>query len=132
MLAARPADRLAGLALGLGGDGAGVDDDRVGQARRRARAADHLALEGVQPAAEGDDLDARHRHELTPIRESSGVEARPRRLSAAGPVMMTWPSSRQSIVELAAVEQHRGAPLGQAAPRSPRPARRRRRCRRRG
>ncbi len=48
------ADGLAGLALGLGGDRAGVDDHGVGQVR--GVAADDLALVGVQAAAEGQDL----------------------------------------------------------------------------
>ena len=58
--AARAADRLAGLALGLGGNGAGVDNHRAGEAGRRRGAADDLALESVEPAAEGDDLVVRH------------------------------------------------------------------------
>ncbi len=55
-LACRAADRLTRLAFGLGRHGAGVDDHRVGQTGRMA--ADDLALVGVQPAAEGEDLDA--------------------------------------------------------------------------
>ena len=51
------ADRLARLALGLGGDGAGVDDDGVAQARRARLGAHHLGFVGVEAAAEGDDLD---------------------------------------------------------------------------
>jgi hypothetical protein len=49
------ADGLARLALGLGGDGARVDDDGVLQGG--GVAAHHLALVCVQPAAEGEDLD---------------------------------------------------------------------------
>ena len=49
------ADGLAGLALGLAGDGAGVDDDGVGEGG--GVAAHHLALIGVQAAAEGEDID---------------------------------------------------------------------------
>ncbi len=45
------ADGLAGLALGLGSDGAGVDYHGVGQ--MRGVGAHDLALVGVQPAAEG-------------------------------------------------------------------------------
>ena len=56
-LAPRLADRLARLAHGLGGHRAGVDDDRVVEPGRRGMAAHHLDLEGVQPAAEGDDLE---------------------------------------------------------------------------
>ena len=55
-LARRATDRLARLALRLGRHRAGVDDHRVGQSG--GVAAHHLALVGVQPAAEGEDLDA--------------------------------------------------------------------------
>ena len=55
LLAPRPADRLARLALGLGGHRAGVHDHRVLEARGRGMAAHHLGFEAVQPAAEGHD-----------------------------------------------------------------------------
>lgn len=54
--AARLADRLAGLRHGFGGDGAGVEDDGVGQAVLGRPPADDLALVGVQAAAESDDV----------------------------------------------------------------------------
>ena len=57
-LALEPADGLARLAHRLGGHRAGVDDDGVGDARGLRLAADHLRLVGVEPAAEGDDVDA--------------------------------------------------------------------------
>src|SRR5215813_132982 len=60
MLAAGAADRLARLPLRLRGYGAGVDHDCIGQPGFAAGAADDLALEGVQSAAEGDDLDPGH------------------------------------------------------------------------
>jgi hypothetical protein len=59
MLAAQPADRLSRLTDRLAGHGAGVDDHRVEPGVVR-RAADHLGLEGVQAAAEGDDESVRH------------------------------------------------------------------------
>src|SRR5439155_7939482 len=52
MVSTGAADSLARLALGLGGDGAGVDNDRVGKAGRRCGMTDDLRLEHVQPAAE--------------------------------------------------------------------------------
>src|SRR5690606_15528984 len=57
-LAVGAADGLARLAHGLAGDGAGVDHHRVGQPVGPRAGAHDLALPGVQPAAEGDDLDA--------------------------------------------------------------------------
>ena len=62
LLAARPADRLARLALGLGGDGAGVDDDGVGQPGRGGVGRASPRFVGVEPAAEGEDLG---RHAVT-------------------------------------------------------------------
>ena len=50
----RAADRLAGLAHRLVGDGAAVDDDRIVAGERAHR----LALGEVEPAAEGDRLGA--------------------------------------------------------------------------
>src|SRR5712691_13112438 len=59
MLAPRPTDRLARLALGLGGDGAGIDDDGI--VKPGGSAADDVAFERVEPAPEGDDFDPSHR-----------------------------------------------------------------------
>ena len=62
VVAARLADRLPGLAHGLAGDGAGVEDH--GAAFQRAEAGafglapHHFGFIGVQPAAEGHDVDA--------------------------------------------------------------------------
>ena len=71
-------------------------------------------LERVQPAAEGDDLVVRACAQ--PAASRSRVECCPRSSSAAGPVMITWPSSAPGDVEFAAVELDRGAALGQPAP----------------
>ena len=53
-LARDAADGLAGLAFGLGGNGAGVDDHGVGRAG--GQTAHDLAFIGVQAAAEGEDV----------------------------------------------------------------------------
>ncbi len=58
--AAGAADRLARLALGLGGHRAGVDDHRIVEAGRRGLRADHLGFEGVEPAAESNDVEFPH------------------------------------------------------------------------
>jgi hypothetical protein len=64
-LAARLPDRLPRLAHGLCRDRAGVDDHRVVEARGVDMLSHHLRLIGVEPAAEGDDLDIRHSRLLT-------------------------------------------------------------------
>jgi len=56
-LAPRLADRLARLADRFAGDGAGVEDDGVREAVGGALAGDRLGFAGVQPAAEGDDIE---------------------------------------------------------------------------
>src|SRR5271155_1337625 len=61
MLAPRPPDRLARLALGFGGHRAGVDNNRIAEPRAFGGAADDVAFERVEPATEGDDLEVRHR-----------------------------------------------------------------------
>src|SRR6185312_5755297 len=91
-LAPRPADGLAGLPLGLGRDGAGVDDDGVGQAGGAGMAPHHLGFEGVEPAAEGDDVGRPH---TAP--RASDSSSTPVKLVATGPVMRTWPSGSHSI-----------------------------------
>src|SRR5207237_1275438 len=91
VLAAGAADCLARLALGLGGDGAGVDDHRIAQPGLSREPADDIAFESVEAAAEADDLDRGHR----PAPARSAGSNVPSKASAAGPVMMTWPSSRQ-------------------------------------
>ena len=59
VLAAQLADCLPRLADRLAGHGAGVDDYCVEPGGARF-AADHLGLEGVEAAAEGDDGSVRH------------------------------------------------------------------------
>src|SRR5262249_29151111 len=56
-VARKASDRLAGLADRLAGHRAGVDDHRVAQAGRRRLAPHDFRLVGIEPAAEGDDLD---------------------------------------------------------------------------
>ena len=115
MLAPRPADRLPRLPLGFGGHGAGIDDDRVAQTGRAGGAADNLALEGVQAAAEGDDLEtppSPHRPNRAAIeRAFEGERRRP------GHHHMTGLASRPRAkdVEFAAVERDRRAASGQTA-----------------
>ena len=59
-------------------------------------AADHLRLVGVEPAAEGDDVDA-HRRGARPVANSAGSK-RPSNSYSTGPVISTWSSrSRHSI-----------------------------------
>jgi len=57
VLAPRPADRLARLALGLGGHRAGVDDHRVGQTGGRGMRPHDLGFGEVEATTEGDDLE---------------------------------------------------------------------------
>src|SRR5215213_2697170 len=59
-LATRAADGLTGLSQGFGRHGTGVEDDGVVQTGVERRGADHLGLIGVEPAAEGNDLDIVH------------------------------------------------------------------------
>jgi hypothetical protein len=58
MLALELADGLARLPHRLRRHRAGIDDDGIGEPSRLRLAADHLRLIGVEPAAEGDDIDA--------------------------------------------------------------------------
>ena len=76
-------------------------------ASARGVAAHHLALVGVQPAAEGEDLDAHGGYAARSIAPVKAV--------ATGPVISTWPSSRHSISSSPPSTTHRGAPAGQAA-----------------
>src|SRR5262249_37885374 len=88
----RAADRLTCLTLGFGCHRAGVDDDGIIEPRGRRLSANHLRFEGVEPAPEGDHVEC---HEPQPgSREGSSV---PVKLTATGPAMVTWPSSRHSI-----------------------------------
>src|SRR5262249_16396000 len=57
MLALELADGLARLPHRLRRHRAGIDDDGVGESGRLRLATDHFRLIGVEPAAEGDDVD---------------------------------------------------------------------------
>ena len=46
----------ARLALGFRGDGTGIEDDGVAEARRTGMAADHFAFKRIEATAEGDEL----------------------------------------------------------------------------
>ena len=113
--------RLARLPHGLGRHRAGVDDDGVVEPGRRRGVADHLGLVGVEPAAEGDDLDA-HQADR---REQRGIEA-------ALEFERDRPGHQHVIVALApldhevAARQRHGHACGRscaAAPPRPRPRR---------
>src|SRR5690349_6594419 len=83
----RAPDRLTRLALGLRRHRTGVDDDRLGERGRMV--AHHLALIGVQTAAEGQHLNGH-----------AGYAARsmvPVKAIATGPVISTLPLSSHSI-----------------------------------
>src|SRR3546814_15039545 len=54
------ADRLARLALGLAGDGAGVHDDGVVESCRLGVAAHDFGFVGVEAAAEGENAGCAH------------------------------------------------------------------------
>ena len=81
------ANGLAGLALGLGGHGAGVQNDRIMQARLRRVVADDFALKRVQTASHGDDFGCgggcRHGY-APPLNKSSSNT--PSKLVANAPV----------------------------------------------
>ena len=126
MLAARLADRLARLAHGFGGDGAGVDEDGVAEAGFARRGAHDLGFQRIQPAAEGDDVDP-------PVTRAPGGAARsapaisgasrgdlpgsvagsrvPSNSVSTGPVIQTWPSPRHSMTSGPPGKRH-GRPGG--------------------
>ena len=113
MLAPRPADRLPRLAHGLGGDGAGVDEDGVGEPGLGGRAPHDLGFQRVQPAAEGEDVDALISAgaclavgAALPSAPASRGSSVPSNSVSTGPVIQTWPSSRHSTVERAAGQRH--------------------------
>src|SRR5262249_60720340 len=94
MLALELADRLARLPHRLRRHRAGIDDDGIGEPGRLRLATDHLALIGVEPAAEGDDVDA---HWAALMSNSAGSNL-PSYSYATGPVISTWsPCARHSI-----------------------------------
>ena len=72
LLALQPADRLPRLPHGFRRHRAGVDDDRVVETGARRLRADHFRLVGVEPAAEGDDLDA---HDAADLGKQRRIEA---------------------------------------------------------
>ena len=78
------ADRLPRLRHRLVGDGAAVDDDGVGESRAFRLTADHLGLEGVEAAAEGDDVDGHQ-----PARANSAGSKLPSNSKVAVPVIST-------------------------------------------
>ena len=63
-LAPRPANGLPGLANRFGGDRAGVDDHGIAQAGLGSAQAHDFRFVAVQPAAEGQNLDAGHTRAL--------------------------------------------------------------------
>jgi hypothetical protein len=71
-LALETADGLARLPDGLLRHRTGSDNDGIGQAGTLRLAADHLALIGIEPAAEGDDINA-HRFALALKRAGSNL-----------------------------------------------------------
>src|SRR4029079_6633796 len=120
-LALEPADGLTRLPHRLGGHRAGVEDDGLGKIRGARLATDHLGLIGVEPAAEGDDVDAHRRatargeqtrgtthigtSPFTPLptyaapclAKSAGANL-PSYSNSTGPVISTWSSrSRQRM-----------------------------------
>jgi hypothetical protein len=88
-LAPKGPDRLPRLTHRLRRDGAGIDHHCVGQAGAFRFAADHFRLGGIEPAAEGDDIDA-HRITVLPRRRRARrrsvrrARIRPARSSARG------------------------------------------------
>src|SRR6266478_2729603 len=88
MLALELADGLARLPHRLRRHRAGIDDDGIGEPGRLRLAADHLRLIGIEPAAEGDDVDA---HWVALMSNSAGSNL-PSYSYATGPVISTWSS----------------------------------------
>src|SRR5204863_1609420 len=82
-LTPRLADRLPRLANRFAGHRAGVEHHRVGQAVLGRPRPDDLALVGVQPTPERDDVDVAH-------------GSSPAKSTAAGPIMITWSSAFHS------------------------------------
>ena len=80
VVAAQPADLLAGLAHRLGGHGAGVDDHGVAEAGGRGEPLHRLGLVGVEPAAEGGEDRRRSCQRREEVRRRAG----PRRPASSG------------------------------------------------
>src|SRR5215471_1387320 len=90
-LALEPTDGLTRLAFGLAGDRAGIDDHHIANACGAKTgcsgiAADNLGFIGVEPAAEGDDVDA---HVVAPAASNSAGSNRPSNSYSIGPVIST-------------------------------------------
>ena len=90
--APRAADRLPCLALGLGGHRAGVDHHQIVEPGGLRVVAHDRRLEGIQPAAKGDDLGSAHAASA-----SISGSRRPLKLCIAPPVIKTWSASFQAI-----------------------------------
>ena len=71
-LALQPADRLPRLRYRFVGDRAAIDDDCLGEPGAFRLAPYHFGFEGVEAAAEGDDVDA---HDLGDGGKQRGIEA---------------------------------------------------------
>ena len=89
------ADRLARLARRLGGDGASVDDNEIAASCAFRRTLDSFKLGDIEPAAEGDDLDA-HRRAIDARRSVTAGDAAksdgasvPSHSNSTGPVIST-------------------------------------------
>ena len=81
------------LANGFAGDGAGVDKDRIVEPGLFGFGPHHFRFIGVEPTAEGDDLDAAH-FARTPgsssrVKEPVSGSTLPDHSHSAGPVMTT-------------------------------------------
>ncbi len=86
-LAAQRPDGLARLTHRLRRHRAGIDHDGVGEAGALRLAADHFRFGGIEPAAEGDDVDA-HRH-AAPAPANKAASKRPLCSYSTGPVIST-------------------------------------------
>ena len=91
LLALDAADRLPGLAHGFRRHRAGVDDDGVVALRR---ALDDFRLDDIEPAAEGDDVEA---HGAGAFSNSAGIEL-------AGELELHRPGHQHVAVALAPVD----------------------------
>ena len=79
-----------------------------------ALAADHLRLVGVEPAAEGDDLDA---HRAAPLRRTARDRSGPRTRTRPARSSARGRRARAIRSEIAARQRHRHLAVGAAQPR---------------
>ena len=101
-VAAQRPDGLPRLAHRLRGDGAGIDHHRIGQSGAFRFAADDFRLRGIEPATEGDDVDA-HADQAVSASAASASGKLPACSNSAGPVISTWSSLFAPLdVEIAA------------------------------